>query len=277
MKELEEGRIERVFSPLTKILSEFIVSKVGYHPSTEHKQIVARSLVNKYPVLSSNNQNNPAAFWFNKNGNGQGKHTGKLQWHLGYLVKKHNKRKQTPRKTVLQIDTDLNSSEEELNLSISSQKLDEIVSKLKFMSPIAESRTIIEQDWQLTYTIRTEIKKQAVGGEKIEKMFNTFPLITAYHGHLVSLDFDRLFPHAKPFAEIWSQLEDRILEKFHYLFTEIPHIGGSLLKNLSGTTVFDVYSWARTRGHRLRRQQTCQLSYITSPITTQFHQSVSHN
>ncbi|XP_062550817.1 uncharacterized protein LOC134215705 isoform X2 [Armigeres subalbatus] len=81
----------KLIKSVTKVLSEYLIERFGFHPSVHHKNIVATSLVNKYKILKSESADIPQALWFYPNGRGYGRHSGKLHYHIEYLVKKHEK------------------------------------------------------------------------------------------------------------------------------------------------------------------------------------------
>lgn len=62
-------------------------------PSAFQKNVVALSLVQTYPILRSSNENVPQALWFHQHARGQHRHSGRLHYHLEYLVRKSSDRK----------------------------------------------------------------------------------------------------------------------------------------------------------------------------------------
>lgn len=62
-------------------------------PSAFQKNLVALSLVQTYPILRSSNGNVPQALWFHQHARGQHRHSGRLHYHLEYLVRKSSDRK----------------------------------------------------------------------------------------------------------------------------------------------------------------------------------------
>lgn len=63
-----------------------------------YKDVIARSLVSKYNSLKSSKAAIPHALWFYPHGRGQGKHSGKIHYHIEYMVKKDKQQIHQPRR-----------------------------------------------------------------------------------------------------------------------------------------------------------------------------------
>ncbi|XP_062550816.1 uncharacterized protein LOC134215705 isoform X1 [Armigeres subalbatus] len=210
----------KLIKSVTKVLSEYLIERFGFHPSVHHKNIVATSLVNKYKILKSESADIPQALWFYPNGRGYGRHSGKLHYHIEYLVKKHEK--QIHRKNLC-VDETVNSipstsSTPENFPGTTDNNLTETINKLKFIVPSEESFKIIRADWIKTVMLRNELRQN---DDCTGKMIEMFPLSMAFDGSLINLDFDNMFPSANKDEDVLGALQGKILDKFNHLHPTI--------------------------------------------------------
>ncbi|KXJ77608.1 hypothetical protein RP20_CCG006869, partial [Aedes albopictus] len=198
-------------------------------PSVHHKDVVAKSLVSKYPVLKSESADVPQAVWFYPNGRGYGKHGGKLHYHIEYMVKK-DKKQVRHSKAVADAAQELSSSSDPTTSSGESDSTDlaDTINKLKFVVPSKESYKIIRNDWIKTMTMRNVIRQKNPGS--YDELIEMFPLSTSFDGLLIDLDFVEMFPSATNGIEDWNALQDKIVQKFNHLQTTVcDHFIRSLL------------------------------------------------
>lgn len=216
MEHLKENQpiTTNLLGKVTEVICDYLIERVGYHPDAHYKNNIAISLIEKYPALSSKSAALPQALFFYPHAKGTGKHGGRMQWRIEHLVKKHNQRKVNRSKpTVSTTANELASSEgsaEEM------ADIEETASQLRFMEPCEGSVNIIKQGWIKTITIRNSIRQMDDPEAKISEMFKRFPILGAFDGNLINLDFNHLFPGSADAANRWNDIQHKILQCFKH-------------------------------------------------------------
>ncbi|XP_039448641.1 uncharacterized protein LOC120427786 [Culex pipiens pallens] len=84
------------------------------------------------------------------------------------------------------------------------------------MEPCEGSVNIIKQGWIKTITIRNSIRQMDDPEAKISEMFKRFPILGAFDGNLINLDFNHLFPGSADAANRWNDIQHKILQCFKH-------------------------------------------------------------
>ncbi|XP_062559100.1 uncharacterized protein LOC134223889 [Armigeres subalbatus] len=206
----------KLIKAITTILSDYLINRFGYHPSAHHKNIVAKSLVNKYDVLRSNSAEVPQALWFYPHGRGHGRHSGKLHFHIEYLVKKFEKQIRRTKDGNVAIET-----VDTLVSDLTDDQLNDVIAKLKFIVPSEASFEIIKSDWMKTFEARNALRSKENPGDLIEIMMEQFPLSTSFNGQLINLEFNEMFPAVIANWGQWSALQEKVLNNFNDLHSTV--------------------------------------------------------
>ncbi|XP_065078792.1 uncharacterized protein LOC135701788 [Ochlerotatus camptorhynchus] len=207
----------KLIKSITTVLSDYLVRRFGYHPNMHYKDIIARSLVSKYNVLKSSSTAIPHALWFYPHGRGQGKHSGKIHYHIEYMVKKYKQQVHQPRRlgNVDTIDVDDN------NMLQASEIQNDSIERLKYIVPTDASLEVIKNDWGQTFGARKIIRDNGDDAKLVDELLEAFPLMIEFSGSLISVDFEVMFPNAGDFNETWEILQPKILAKHHSLHSYI--------------------------------------------------------
>ncbi|XP_062714475.1 uncharacterized protein LOC115253595 [Aedes albopictus] len=83
---------DKLLNKINRQLCDFLTSNYGLHPSSFHKNLLAQSLVNSYPILASITPDVPQALWFHPHGRGKHRHAGRIHYHMEYLSRRSGKR-----------------------------------------------------------------------------------------------------------------------------------------------------------------------------------------
>ncbi|KXJ76534.1 hypothetical protein RP20_CCG009478 [Aedes albopictus] len=83
---------DKLLNKINRQLCDFLTSNYGLHPSSFHKNLLAQSLVNSYPILASTTPDVPQALWFHPHGRGKYRHAGRIHYHMEYLSRRSGKR-----------------------------------------------------------------------------------------------------------------------------------------------------------------------------------------
>ncbi|XP_062535178.1 uncharacterized protein LOC134204375 [Armigeres subalbatus] len=80
---------EKLMNQIKHVLCEYCLNYVFFsRPSAFQKNLIALSLVETYPILRSSNNDVPQALWFHQHARGLHRHSGRLHYHLEYLIRK---------------------------------------------------------------------------------------------------------------------------------------------------------------------------------------------
>ncbi|XP_065085883.1 uncharacterized protein LOC135707901 [Ochlerotatus camptorhynchus] len=218
----------KLIKAITTVLpevSEYLINRFGYHPSAHHKNVVALSLVNKYDVLKSNSAAMPQALWFYPHGRGHGRHSGKLHYHIEYMVKKFEKQIRRTKEE----NADSAKAHNAANDDLTGDGLVDMITKLKFIVPSEASFEVIKTDWMKTVEARNVLRKKDKSEDLADKMTDMFPLSTAFNGLLINLDFTQMFPETIENSSNWSLLQDKVLTKFKHFH---PTVNTQFIRSL---------------------------------------------
>ncbi|XP_062709201.1 uncharacterized protein LOC109407266 [Aedes albopictus] len=183
-----------------------------------NKDIVARSLTKKYSMLRSINAEIPQALWFYPNGRGPGKHSGKIHYHIEYMVKKD--RKQVRSKTPAE-SNDTSPIEGNGSQACDNETLLAMIEKLKYIVPTDASLEVIKDDWMQTFDARKKIRDSKDVATLVDRMIENFPLSIEFDGSLIATDFALMFPNATNFLDTWDSIQSKIAERHHSLHTSM--------------------------------------------------------
>ncbi|XP_058817123.1 uncharacterized protein LOC131680425 [Topomyia yanbarensis] len=210
----------KLIKVITSVLSDYLITRFGYHPHAHYKNIVAKSLVQKYSSLKCKDAAHAQGLWFYPDARGEGKHSGKLQSRIEYLVKKHQKQVRRVKSRNDNPNVQEAENPEGLNDNDENEDIEEIIAKLKYIVPSDALQEIIKKDWNKTMNSRNRIRKIQNPEERLTEMFQTFPLSGAFDGLLIIMDFVAMFPDVNVnFGETWEIIETKILQKHGHLHT----------------------------------------------------------
>ncbi|XP_065095219.1 uncharacterized protein LOC135717187 [Ochlerotatus camptorhynchus] len=158
----------KLIKSITTVLSDYLVRRFGYHP-------------NAYNVLKSSSTAIPHALWFYPHGRGQGKHSGKIHYHIEYMVKKYKQQVHQPRRlgNVDTIDGDDN------NMLQASEIQNDSIERLKYIVPTDASLEVIKNDWGQTFGARKIIRDNGDDAKLVDELLEAFPLMIEFSGSLV--------------------------------------------------------------------------------------------
>ncbi|XP_062534812.1 uncharacterized protein LOC134203994 isoform X2 [Armigeres subalbatus] len=197
---------DKMITNITHIICDYLKSTYGVRPSTFYKEMLARSLVNTYPVLASTVSDIPHALWFHKNGRGEGRHAGKIHYRMENLAKQSDSRvffRQRETDQVPQTSTMKDIMQVAPNF-------DELVNELRFIVPTEQEKGRIRQLWQQTLIQRNNARDEGTFLQYLQE----FPVALAFGGELLSLDFEVLKPNACLFEDGWNSILPKILAEF---------------------------------------------------------------
>ncbi|XP_065085860.1 uncharacterized protein LOC135717162 [Ochlerotatus camptorhynchus] len=204
---------DKTIKRITHLLCNFLKLNYGVRTSTYYKNMLAKSLVRSYPVLASSVSVVPHALWFYLNGRGDGKHAGKIHYHMEYLAKraegrvfKRNAHKMEKEQSVKHEDA-----------CVSETDLFAMIEELKFIVPVPENRNRIIQLWESTFAIRCQYRSN----NDFMSFLEEFPVSTAFHGELIEYDFKRMTSRNVVFTEEWACWQHKVLHSYKYMFKEI--------------------------------------------------------
>ncbi|XP_029707906.2 uncharacterized protein LOC115254508 [Aedes albopictus] len=203
---------DKTIKRITHFLCEFLKSNYGVRASTFYKDLVAKSLVKSYPILASTVSDVPHALWFYLNGRGDGKHAGKIHYHMEYLAKQADTRVFRRKPTKVNADRDDLPSTEPPEIDLYS-----MVEELKFVVPVPENRKKIDELWAATFNYRSQYR----ANQDFQSFLEEFPVSTAFEGELVQYDFERIFNKTVDFEGQWHTWQEKLLKTYKHLFREI--------------------------------------------------------
>ncbi|XP_062538721.1 uncharacterized protein LOC134206996 [Armigeres subalbatus] len=178
----------KLIKSITTILSEYLVKRFGYHPNAHYKDVIAKSLVRRYEMLSTSAAC-PQALWFYPNGRGPGKHSGKIHYHIEYMVKKDKQQIHQPRRL-----GDVHDGDDiDVAQGTANQDDSSIIDKLKYIVPTDASLNAIMSDWVKTFETRKKIRDSGDDSNIVDQLLDAFPLMTEYNGSLITMDFELMF------------------------------------------------------------------------------------
>ncbi|XP_058452285.1 uncharacterized protein LOC131430963 isoform X2 [Malaya genurostris] len=201
---------------INNILCEFLKSTYGLRPSSYHKNMLAMSLVKSYPVLASSNDSVPQALWFHPHARGLNKHSGRLHYHMEYLVRKSNERLIHRKKKV--------STSENVDLTCmintaSEDQIEQMRSELKFICPEPATKERVEELWMATFQDRQNIRKT----DNLLSYLKDYPAASAFNGKLITTEFGLLNPGCLNFGEKFQSVQCQIVTEFNECFRHITN------------------------------------------------------
>nr|XP_029732029.1 uncharacterized protein LOC115268136 [Aedes albopictus] len=147
---------DKLLNEIKKILCHYLRLNYGARPSAFHKNMLAISLVESYPVLRSSTRDVPQALWFYPHARGKHRHSGRLQYHLEYLVRKSSDRKILRTKKADLAPEEPSPHDESLQHN---ENIEEMIAELKFLCPGPNTRIRAEELWQQTFEDRARFRK----------------------------------------------------------------------------------------------------------------------
>ncbi|XP_058817107.1 uncharacterized protein LOC131680409 [Topomyia yanbarensis] len=186
MENLKEGKNcdDKMIKSITHLLCDFLKMAYGVRASTFHKNMLAKSLVTTYPKLASRVSNTPQALWFLINGRGEGRHAGKIHYHMEYLAKKQTSRVFVRKNTKNPVDVKQTIAPEQSSIDFFA-----LVEEFKFIVPSKETKSRIEYLWETTFQYRNEYRKK----NDFLSFLEEFPAAVAFRGQMISYDFQRMY------------------------------------------------------------------------------------
>ncbi|XP_058820942.1 uncharacterized protein LOC131683138 isoform X2 [Topomyia yanbarensis] len=161
MEILKEGQKPNdiCLTAIKRILCEYLKSMYGLRPSAFYKNLLAQSLVNTYPQLTSSTPDVPQALWFHPNGRGQHRHSGRLHYHMEYLAQVSGVRIVNRQK--MQITQGKVISSEGSSTENTEQPVDmnAVIKELKFLCPGPNTKLRAEELWSMTIDERNEMRR----------------------------------------------------------------------------------------------------------------------
>ncbi|XP_062535172.1 uncharacterized protein LOC134204360 [Armigeres subalbatus] len=217
MESLKQGEKpnDKMLTRIKKLLCEYLQLTYGMRPSAFHKNIMAVSLVDTYPILRSTTPDVPQALWFYPNARGQHRHSGRLHYHLEYLVRKSTDRKILRVKRVATPTDPLGEG----SLQAFAYNIEQMIEELKFLCPGPNTRKRAEELWDNTFEERNKFRKT----EEFHLFLMECPAATAFDGYLLKLDFLKLHPQARSLEEVFGDWSPRILAAYPETLQHIPN------------------------------------------------------
>ncbi|XP_055537684.1 uncharacterized protein LOC129725654 isoform X2 [Wyeomyia smithii] len=218
MEILQEN--ERISDSITRkicnVLCECLKSLYGCRPSNFHKNQMAISLVQSYPSLAATTKEVPQALWFHAHARGLNRHAGRIYYRMEYLARKSEERV-IKRRRLQVIPVNINHSVDLPTDDLSVTESQELLLELKYICPNQQTRARVLKLWEKTFTIRRNNYSSMLD------LLESFPVLSAYNGELISYDFKMMKPAAGEFFEKWITLEQKILTTYKEMFIEIRH------------------------------------------------------
>ncbi|XP_055526615.1 uncharacterized protein LOC129719171 [Wyeomyia smithii] len=206
----------KMLSQITHVLCDCLLAVYGERPSTDHKEMIAKSLVKTYPILGSTVSEQPYALWFHRHGRGSGRHAGKIHYRMERLAKLSSTRvfHRHRNKDGLQELYEIEHLDEDVEVNI-----DDLVKELKFSVPTDQTKGYIISLWRRTAKFRQDLRKEGT----LLMFMTDFPVASAFCGLLISEDYQLMKPGASAFVETWDSLQLRVLERHHEMFRYIKN------------------------------------------------------
>ncbi|XP_021703123.1 uncharacterized protein LOC110677020 [Aedes aegypti] len=204
---------ESTIKEIVNVLCDFLKSQYGCRPSNFHKNQVAVSLVCSYPALAADSSDTPQALWFHLHARGTNRHAGRIHYRMEYLARMSQERIRPPRRTI-------SESQEIPNFSNgSSVNLDEAENELRFIVPSQQIKSRVFELWNATFENRQKYRSEG----SFYSYVQNHPVLTAFNGKLITNDFHKLKPSAKPFVETWTAMEGKIISNNREVYTELKN------------------------------------------------------
>ncbi|XP_065088056.1 uncharacterized protein LOC135709595 [Ochlerotatus camptorhynchus] len=216
MEALKENRNldDKMIKKITHLLCDFLTSIYGVRATTFHKNLLAKSLVQSYPMLASKVSDIPQALWFYVDGRGPGRHAGKIHYHLEYLAKQSGQRV-INRKSAPKEETCESSEHQPLG----EIELITLIEELKFVVPTEDNKTRIAYLWDSTFDYRCQYR----ANKDVFSFLEEFPVASAFDGELIDYDFKKMKKNTVDFTDNWKHWQEKILQGHRHLFREISN------------------------------------------------------
>ncbi|XP_062551493.1 uncharacterized protein LOC134216658 [Armigeres subalbatus] len=211
---------DKLLNQINRLLCEFLKLNYGLHPSTFHKNLLAVSLVNTYPVLGSTNRDVPQALWFYPHGRGKYRHAGRIHYHMEYMSRKSDKRMVNRPRSIEQL------AQLPVEVTDSDDNIEELILELKFISPNSNTKSRAEELWMITFSDREKYRKN----KDFQEYLKLYQVASAFDGIMISMDFVKMYPDAHNFCEQFLNLQEKVLAKYGDLFL---HIQSDFLRTLA--------------------------------------------
>ncbi|XP_065095690.1 uncharacterized protein LOC135717503 [Ochlerotatus camptorhynchus] len=182
--------------------------------TTYHKNLLAKSLVQSYPMLASKVSDIPQALWFYVDGRGPGRHAGKIHYHLEYLAKQSGQRV-INRKSAPKEETCESSEHQPLG----EIELITLIEELKFVVPTEDNKTRIAYLWDSTFDYRCQYR----ANKDVFSFLEEFPVASAFDGELIDYDFKKMKKNTVDFTDNWKHWQEKVLQGHRHLFREISN------------------------------------------------------
>ncbi|XP_053698336.1 uncharacterized protein LOC128745320 [Sabethes cyaneus] len=238
---------DKLLTKITHILCDCLFVVSGGRASTTHKDLLAKSLVETYPSLSSAASDNAQSLWFHKHGRGIGKHAGKLHYRLEFLSKKAEKRLFVRESGNKPLNV---SNLEPVQILDELPSAEDMLTELQYSIPNDQSKERLVAVWKATIAYRNEQRTAGTFSEFLKD----FPVASAFNGELLAEDFAMLKPKADNFDITWNNLQPKVIACFDEMFL---HISDPFLRSLAIIRVKNP-----TRGARQSRDN----SQKTNPL-----------
>ncbi|XP_062550611.1 uncharacterized protein LOC134215430 isoform X2 [Armigeres subalbatus] len=216
---------EKLMNQIKHVLCEYLRSTYGSRPSAFQKNLIALSLVETYPILRSSNNDVPQALWFHQHARGLHRHSGRLHYHLEYLIRKSADRKiiRTPTAAVpIKADPDLCGS---VNSDDPVEDMEELIGEMKFICPTPKTQSRAQELWVKTFKDRDRVRQ---AGE-FNKYLLEFPVSTCFDGQLLKLDFQKLYPDPPEFWVKFENLQTKVLRTYPSM---LKHVQNDIIRTL---------------------------------------------
>ncbi|XP_065085959.1 uncharacterized protein LOC135707977 [Ochlerotatus camptorhynchus] len=178
MESLKQGNkpTDKLPTQIKQILCDYLRLNYGIRPSAFHKNLLAISLVDSYSILRSSTPDIPQALWFYPHARGKHRHTGRLHYHLEYLVRKSTDRKIIRSKTI-PVPEDQNASNKDIQDNLTDIR--QLVEELKFLCPGPNTKNRVEELWLETFADRDRFRQD----EEFHIFMQDFPVAAGFDGH----------------------------------------------------------------------------------------------
>ncbi|XP_058445906.1 uncharacterized protein LOC131427042 [Malaya genurostris] len=208
---------ETFIKRINSLLCECLKSLHGCRPNNFYKIQIAISLVKSYPALASPTDV-PQALWFHAHARGLNHHAGRIHYHMEYLARKSEDRV-IKRRRIEEYPPSSDVSFIPMNENTSDDCIQQAMLELKFIVPSQQNKNRIIELWNISFQNRQQSRELKHSFECIDD----FPVLTAYNGELITLDFLKIRPQATSFSEKWETVQERILSQYNQLFCELNH------------------------------------------------------
>ncbi|XP_065075784.1 uncharacterized protein LOC135717554 [Ochlerotatus camptorhynchus] len=217
MELLKEGGRpkETIRRQITALLCDCLKSLYGTHASNFYKNQIALSLVETYPALSSKNAEIPQSLWFHPHGRGLNRHAGSVYYRMENVARQSDERIIKRRK----LGEFSHTNEIDATLEQEDDNMEDLVLELKFIVPNVQSKVRIVELWEKTFASR---QQKRTAGTLVEYL-KDFPVIGAFNGELIKLEFTKIKPGAKSFTDHWEELQNKILKQYADMFVELKN------------------------------------------------------